>query len=148
MNQPRMNANEREEGYDAIVGIILEHDPTAQAVYLFGTYGTMDEWPSSDVDIAILLPPAEAKRAGALDMGDLRLTLEGLLGKDVDLINLRQVSTVLQKEVVFADRRIFCADVYAADEFEMLTLSFYQKLNQERAGVLADGLANGKFYDV
>ena len=132
----------------SIVHIVLEHYPEAQAVYLFGTYGTMDEWPSSDVDIAILLPPAEAKRAGALDMGDLRLTLEGLLGKDVDLINLRQVSTVLQKEVVFADRRIFCADVYAADEFEMLTLSFYQKLNQERAGVLADGLANGKFYDV
>lgn len=131
-----------------IIPIVLEHYPDAQAIYLFGTYGTADEWPDSDVDIAILLPPAEAKRAGVLDMGDLHLALEVLLGKDVDLINLRQVSTVLQKEVVFADRRIFCADVYAADEFDMLTLSYYQKLNQERAGILADGLAHGKFYDV
>ena len=138
----------KEPPLTSIVRIVLEHYPEAQAIYLFGSYGTENEWPDSDVDIAVLLPPAEAKRAGALDMGDLRLTLEGLLGKDVDLINLRQVSTVLQKEVVFADRRIFCADVYAADEFEMLTLSFYQKLNQERAGVLADGLANGRFYDV
>lgn len=131
-----------------IVRIVLEHYPEVQAIYLFGTYGTLDEWPDSDVDIAVLLPPAEAKRAGALVMSDLHLVLETLLGKDVDLINLRRVSTVLQKEVVFADRRIFCADVYAADEFEMLTLSFYQKLIQERAGILADGLANGKFYDV
>jgi len=138
----------KEPPLTSIVRIVLEHYPEAQAIYLFGSYGTENEWPDSDVDIAVLLPPAEAKRAGALDMGDLRLALEALLGKDVDLINLRQVSTVLQKEVVFADRRIFCADVYAADEFEMLTLSFYQKLNQERAGVLADGLANGRFYDV
>ncbi len=131
-----------------MVPIVLEHYPEAQAIYLFGSYGTEVEWPDSDIDIAVLLPPAEAKRAGALDMGDLHLAMEALLGKDVDLINLRQVSTVLQKEVVFADRRIFCADLYAADEFEMLTLSFYQKLNQERAGILADGLANGKFYDI
>ncbi len=65
----------------------------------------------------------------------------------MDLINLRQVSTVLQKEIIMADRRIFCADPYAAAEFEMLTLSYYQKLNKERAGILAEGLRSGSFYN-
>ena len=133
---------------EAIVRIILQHYPAAQAIYLFGSYGTADEWPDSDVDIAMLLPPDEAKRAHPVAMSDLALALGHLLGKDVDLINLRQVSTVFQKEIIMADRRIYCANSYAADEFEMLVLSLYQKLNEERAEVLAEGLRSGRFYNV
>lgn len=134
--------------YDVIVRTVVEHYPAAQALYLFGTYGTADEWPDSDVDIALLLPPEEAKKAGTLMMSDLLFALEKTLKKDVDLINLRQVSTVFQKEIVFSGRRIFIADEYAGDEFEMLVLSFYQKLNDERAEVLAEGLRSGRFYNV
>lgn len=81
-------------------------------------------------------------------MSDLRFALQDLLKKDVDLINLRLAPTVFQKEIILAERRIFCADRYAADEFEMRVLSFYQKLNQERAGIMAEGLRSGRFYDV
>ena len=131
-----------------IIETILDHYPNVQGIYLYGTFGTEDEWPNSDVDIALLLPPAEAKQAGSLMMSNLYSALVTRLRKDIDLVNLRQVSTVLQKEVVAADRRIFCADEYAADEFEMLTLSFYQKLNEERAEILAEGLKSGRFYNV
>jgi predicted nucleotidyltransferase len=131
-----------------IIETILDHYPNVQGIYLYGTFRTEDEWPNSDVDIALLLPPAEAKQAGSLVMSDLYLALATKLKKDLDLVNLRQVSTVLQKEVVAADRRIFCADEYAADEFEMLTLSFYQKLNEERAEILVEGLKSGRFYNV
>ncbi|MDP2984370.1 MAG: nucleotidyltransferase domain-containing protein [Candidatus Latescibacter sp.] len=131
-----------------IVRIILEHYPTAQAIYLFGTYSTEFERPDSDVDIAILLPHSDAKREGFMTFSDAVVALERLLGKDVDLINLRQVSTVFQKEIIMVERRIFCANTYAADEFEMLTLSFYQKLNEERADVLAEGLRSGRFYNI
>ena len=136
---------------DVIVRTVLEHYPTAQAIYLFGTYGTADEWPASDVDIALLLAPQQAKTAGLLALSDLRFELEALLKKEVDLINLRRVPTVLQKEVIAADRRIYPAisewhgDPYAADEFEMLTLCFYQKLNEERADIIEDALATGRF---
>lgn len=132
----------------AIIQTVLTHYPAAQAIYLFGTYGTPDEWPNSDVDIALLLPPEEAKRAGHMALSNAHVALERLLGKDVDLINLRQVSTVFQKEIIMAERRICCADAYAADEFEMLVLSYYQKLNEERADVLAEGLRSGRFYNV
>jgi predicted nucleotidyltransferase len=131
--------------YDVIVRSILEHYPTAQAIYLFGTYGTADEWPDSDVDIAVLLAPQQAKAAGSLALSALRFELEASLKKEVDLINLRRVPTVLQKEVIAADRRIYQADEYAADEFEMLTLSYYQKLNEERAEIVEDALATGRF---
>ncbi len=65
-----------------------------------------------------------------------------------DLINLRTAPVILCKEVVNADRRIDCADENAADEFEMLTLSFYQKLNEERREIVESGLSAGRFYDV
>ena len=65
-----------------------------------------------------------------------------------DLINLRTAPVILRKEIIAADRRIYCADEYAADEFEMLTISFYQKLNEERRGIVESALKTGRFYDV
>ena len=131
-----------------IIKIILERLPQAQAIYLFGSYGTDNEWPDSDADIAVLLPDEQAKEAGPLNLIKLSSKLERLLKKGVDLINLRLVSTVFQKEIVVADRRIFCADRYAADEFEMLTFSYYQKLNEERKQILEEFFKTGKAYAV
>ena len=133
---------------EQIVQTILTHTPQVQAVYLFGSYGTADERPTSDVDIALLLPPEQAKVVGNLLLGELHLALAELLGKEVDLVNLRQVSTVFQKEIVMTGRPIFCADAYAAAEFEMLTLSYYQKLNEERREILAAFKESGRAYDV
>lgn len=134
--------------YRPIIEAVLNHYPEVQAVYLFGSYDTEYQWPNSDVDIALLLPPEKVREVGPLALGPLWFELERRLGKTVDLINLRQVSTVFQKEIIMADRRIYCGDEYAADEFEMLTLSFYQKLNQERREVLVEGLRSGRFHNV
>lgn len=131
-----------------IIEAVLNHYPDIQAIYLFGSYDTEYQWPNSDVDIALLLPPKKVREAGSLALGPLWFELERRLGKTVDLIDLRQVPTVFRKEIIAADRRIYCGDEYAADEFEMLTLSFYQKLNQERREVLAEGLRSGRFHDV
>jgi predicted nucleotidyltransferase len=129
-----------------ITKMVLQYYPDAQAIYLFGSFGTEDEWPSSDVDVAVLLSPEESKKAGNMTMGKLHLALESILKMDVDIINLRNVSTVFQKEIVTADRRIYTGDSYAAEEFEMLTLSYYQKLNEERAEIIESVVAEGRFY--
>lgn len=130
---------------DAIIRTIRRRHPDVQAIYLYGAYGTDDEWPGSDVDIALLFDSQRSKTLEPLPMGDLRFDLEALLGKEADLINLRQAPTVLQKEVIAADRCIFKADGCSADEFEMMTLSNYQKLNEERKDIVKDGLAVGRF---
>jgi predicted nucleotidyltransferase len=121
---------------EQIIRTVLKHYPETQAVYLFGTFGTDRQFPGSDVDIALLFPHQQAGIIGTLAMTDLRFELERLLKMDVDLINLRRAPTVLQKEIITADRRIYTADKYAADEFDMLTISYYQKLNEERAEIL------------
>lgn len=132
----------------AIVQAVLVFYPDAQAIYLYGSYDSDDARSDSDVDIAILLPPEKAKKAGSLAMSELRFSLEDLLKNTVDLVNLRLVSTILRKEVVATGRRIHTGDEYAADEFEMLTISFYQKLNEERAEILDEFWKTGKAYRV
>jgi predicted nucleotidyltransferase len=149
--QQRHSNDERDWGVSptkAIVQMICEDYPDVQAVYLFGSWGTEDEWPSSDVDIAMLLPPDKAKTLDLFALIGTQSKLETLLHKPVDLLNLRQVSTVFQKEVIMADRRVYTGDEYAAEEFEMLTISYYQKLNEERAEILDEFQRTGKAYNV
>jgi predicted nucleotidyltransferase len=133
---------------DVIMRIVLEHYPTTQAIYLFGMYSTADEWPDSDVDIAILLPPEQARRRPQLMLTPCHYALADALGKPVDLLNAREVSTVLQKEIVKSGRRLYCTDDDAAAEFEMLTLSHYQKLNEERKAILEAFRETGRAYAV
>ena len=124
---------------------ILAALPDTQAIYLFGSAASGALRPDSDVDIAVLLPAVLARRVGNLGGSDLRLALESRLSRDVDLINLRQAPTVFQNQIIVDGRRIHCADEGAAEEFEMHVLSLYQKLQAERAGVVADGLSSGRF---
>lgn len=133
---------------EAIVQTILVHYPNVQGIYLFGSCMTEDEWPDSDIDLALLLPPVEAKQVRHLVMSDCAIELARVLDKEVDLLNARTISTVFRKEIVTKGRLLYCADRYAVDEFEMLTLSFYQKLNEERGEIIESALADGRFYNI
>lgn len=130
------------------IDAVLSHYPTIQAIYLFGSFATENERPDSDADVALLFAPDETKTSGSLIRSRLHSELEHLLCRDVDLINLRSVSTVLQKEIIAADRRVYVGDEKAAAEFEMLTLSLYQKLNEERAEIIESAIAGGRLHQV
>ncbi len=119
-----------------------------QAVYLFGSFAGGEPWPASDVDIALLLPFKTAAKAGPLYMTDLRLSLEHLLMRDVDLINLREISTVFQHEIITMGKRLDCRDTLACEEFEMLVMSYYQQLNRERCEILEAFWKTGRAYPV
>lgn len=144
-SQPERPAGQAAESL--IIGIVSRYYPEAQAIYLYGSFGTDTEWPDSDADIAVLLPEESFAAAGNLMLNDCARELERVLRRDVDLVNLRQVSTVLQMQIIFG-RLIACADRYAVDEFEMLTLSLYGKLNEERAAILEAFAQTGKAYEV
>lgn len=105
---------------------------------MFGSRAAGTPHPGSDCDVAVLLPPETAHRAGTLALSELHQTLERRLRREVDLVNLRLASTVFAKEVIATGERIACVDAAAADEFEALTFSLYQELNVERADLLRD----------
>ncbi len=133
---------------DQIVKIILSFYPETQAIYLFGSYATPDEWKDSDVDVALLLPHAMLPLSPPLMLSSCHFALSEALGKTVDLVSAREVSTVMQIQIIKDDRVLYCADENAVAEFEMLTMSFYQKLNEERKEILEAFEETGRAYNV
>ena len=132
---------------ETIVKTVLHFYPDVEAIYLFGSYLTPDQQQDSDVDIAVLFPHERAKLLNSLAMSDCRAALENVLKRTVDLVNLRKVNTVFQNEIVQQGRTIYQQNERVVDEFEMLTLSFYQKLNEERAGILEEILETGRILE-
>ena len=132
----------------AIAAAVREALPEVQGIYLFGSHADGTQRRGSDVDLGLLLPPSGQTAARNLFTHPVLQRLQGIAGCDVDLVDLRQVSTVLQKEVVMRGRRIYCADDLAVDEFDLSVMSRYQKLNEERAALLKQFQETGRAYDV
>lgn len=132
-----------------IVTTVCVRFADVQAIYLFGSVADGTANVTSDLDLALLLSPKQARKEKKnLFMDPLHKELQSLAGRNVDLLNLRKMPTVLQKEIVMEGRRIYCRDQLAADEFELTVLSRYQRLNHERAEILAQFEASGRAYDV
>ncbi len=70
------------EMLDKIIREIVEHYPDTQGIYLFGSFGTEDERADSDVDIALLLPPIQARAEQDLQASRCRASLVKLLRRD------------------------------------------------------------------
>lgn len=132
--------------YQSIIRPILAEYPEIQAIYLFGSWGTDEQLPDSDLELALLLPVKLAKLVAPWEWLALAARIAEQVGvAQVDLINIRSVDTVFRREIIAAERQIYCADEHAAAEFEMLTLSFYQQLQEERRDIIRDAVSSGRF---
>jgi predicted nucleotidyltransferase len=124
--------NTKQTMTEEIIQTIVTYYPDLQAIYLFGSTASGEERLDSDIDIAVLLPPRKGRLTENPNFSECLVRLESLCRKTVDLVDLRHVSTVFQKEIIATGQLLYCADRDAVDTFEMLTLSYYQKLNEER----------------
>ncbi len=131
-----------------IIPSIRRFYPDVEAIYLFGSYGTEHETGESDVDLALLLPPLVAKKEGSLVMKDGWFSLYKTLARPVDLINLRLVDTMFQSEIIQSGRLLFCADEVSRLSFEMMALSLYQKLQDERKGIVESIMKSKRVYSL
>ncbi|MEZ4274432.1 MAG: nucleotidyltransferase domain-containing protein [Nitrospirales bacterium] len=112
------------------------------AVYRFGSQVKGTVHSKSDIDLAVLacnpLVPGQ--------LAELQQNLAVVLNCDVDLIDLRAVSTVMQMQVLSTGECLLCEDVQAREVFEMIVYASYARLNEERAGILDDVRARGSVY--
>ncbi len=88
----------------------------------------------SDLDPALL---AQAELL-PLQLWETARNLAFRLGMNVDLLDLRKASTVMQMQVITNGRLVYCRDEAACGAFENLTYSKYARLNEERAGIHQD----------
>lgn len=113
-----------------------------QALWLFGSYGTEYAGSGSDIDLALLLPPGRS--ADPVRWRECLQELEETLHSEVDLVDLRHAPMTFRNEILEAARPLAIRDAFAAGEFETLTISLWQKLNEERKGILADIQTSGR----
>ena len=132
----------------AIARIVDAAYPEVEGIYVYGSAADGTLGMHSDVDLAALLPPEKAKAAGSLALSEARFQLEEALGRPVDLVNARIVPIVLQKEIVARGIRVFAGDRSRIEAYEMLVLSLYGKLNEERREILDEFYATRRAYPV
>ena len=141
----RMTREHRSDTADDLNRLVLDAHPDAQAIYLYGTWGTDAQRSDSDVDIAVLLPHGAAMRTDRWQWHLLAVAVAGAAGAEhADLVNLRRVDTSLQAEILRTGRLTYSGDNDARLGFESLVLSMYQKLNAERAGIRAAIVGSGR----
>nr|WP_238480675.1 nucleotidyltransferase domain-containing protein [Desulforadius tongensis] len=112
-------------------------------IILFGSAVKGNMRDESDVDIAFL----SDKKFSAYDLFMIGQGLAGLLGRDVDLVDLEEVSTVFQVQVLGNGRIIYCTDEKKRIAFQMLALKKYARLNEERRRVIEKITMRGSVYE-
>lgn len=127
---------------DRLVQVLLAAVPDCQAIYRFGSWGTENERPESDLDLAIL-PDVPLD---SLHRWELAQKLAILAGRDVDLVDLLAASTVLRMQVLAQGERLYSADETFVARFEISVLSSYARLNEERREILDDVRRRGTVY--
>ena len=115
--------------------------PNALGIYAFGSrvQGTADA--QSDLDLAVLV----AGYADPLQLFEMANQLADKLGYEVDLLDLRAASTVMQYQVITTGSRLWAKDVQAG-LFEAFVLSAKTSLDEARAELLSEIREDGDVY--
>ena len=116
--------------------------PGLIVLYSFGSQSRGAARLDSDVDLAVLAstPIPELRRF------ELAQELATQLHRDVDLVDLRRVSTVMRMQVLSTGVCLKAPDEPARQEFEMYTYADYARLNEERREVLKGITHRGLVY--
>jgi predicted nucleotidyltransferase len=110
------------------------------AVYLFGSRARGDALPDSDLDLAFLA----SQKMDPVLRWKLQEDLASLGHRDVDLVDLRQASTVMRVQVLRDAVLLLDLAPSARQAFEAFALGAYARLNLERRGILADVAARSR----
>lgn len=127
--------------FSPILQLLQQRLPNLMAIYAFGSQiaGTADK--NSDLDLAVLV----AGYADVIELWDISSDIAELANCEVDLLDFRAASTVMQYQILTTGKRLFVTD-YNVDIYEAAVLSEMTNLNEARAGLLSDIREQGAVY--
>ena len=123
-----------------ILAAVREALPGVRRVYLFGSRAVGEEWPDSDLDLAVVLD-------GPADSVSLWMAGEDIASRldvDVDLIDLLKADTVLKHQIVTNGKLLFTNDPVEAERYEIFILNDMMELNEARRPLIADIMREGR----
>ncbi|WMT19061.1 type VII toxin-antitoxin system MntA family adenylyltransferase antitoxin [Parageobacillus toebii] len=112
-------------------------------IYLFGSEAQQQARQDSDIDLAFLSERTLSHYERFMIAGELA----AILNCDVDLVDLKEATTVFQSQVVGKGKVLYCADDDKKAQFEMKVFKEYAKLNEERAEILERIRKRGAVYE-
>ena len=132
----------KDEKLESTVTYLKQTVPGLLVVYRFGSEAQGTARPGSDIDLAVLAQ----NRLAPNTLVELQQGLATILHRDVDLIDLRAISTVMQMQVLSTGDCLFSGEHRAREWFEMVVYASYARLNEERSGILDDVRTRGSVY--
>jgi predicted nucleotidyltransferase len=111
-------------------------------IYFFGSVLTDNFREDSDIDIAFL----SDSKISDYDVFIIAQNIADIVNRDVDLINLKNSSTVFKAQVIGNGKVIFCNDNNRRMFFEMRSFKEYTLLNEERQVILDNIKKRGSVY--
>jgi predicted nucleotidyltransferase len=113
---------------------LLSTFPNLLAIYVFGSFGTQYEIDTSDLDLALISPTP----LDPVQLWYLAQEIARKIDRDVDLVDLREASTVFRFQVITNGSRIYCRNKIDCDFLETSYISMYLRLNEERKEMIND----------
>ena len=120
---------------------LQQHVPSLLAISVFGSQAQHTATQSSDLDLAILM----AGKMDTLQLWQLSTELAKQFHMDVDLLDLRAASTVMQYQIIMQGQCLWQQDAQG-DLYECFILREKLELDAGRAGLLEDIQARGSVY--
>ena len=117
-----------------IIDLLKKMIPDLLGIYVFGSYADNTSTADSDIDIAFLT----YSKISAIKKWEIQEELASVLAIDVDLIDLKDATTILRTEVIEKGKLIYAVDSTEIGQFEMTTYSMYADLNESRMDILTD----------
>jgi uncharacterized protein len=134
-----MSDTDRQQILDTARDALLGAFPNVWAIYVYGSFARGDESRSSDIDLALLLPPDEE----IVDLLSVVSDVSTRVHREVDLIDLRKVSDVLRREVLAEGRILYVSQPDRVLEWEGTAMSRYQRYREEVRELLEDFQSTG-----
>jgi predicted nucleotidyltransferase len=124
---------ERQRILNAACEVLARALPEAWAIYVYGSFARGDDGPSSDVDLAVLLPP----KAMPPDKLGLIAEVSRAIGREADLVNLRDANLDLIHDLLRDGRQLLVRQPDAVLGWEAERMTDYADFNPRRADILA-----------
>jgi len=125
----------------AIISTLQQSLPRLLAIYAFGSRVTGGASAESDLDLSVLVEGY----ADVVALWELASDVANIAGCEVDLVDLRAASTVMQYQIITSGERWWAKDVQAG-LYEVFILSEKTDLDTRRAALLTEIKAEGKVY--
>ena len=119
----------------------LKNEINPFAIILFGSYSRNTQNKESDIDIAIKGNNIDLKK-----IYELKQKLEDISQKDVDLVDLDDISDVFRYEILMNGIKLFCQDDYKIDLYKLDMCREYLELNESRQDIIQRVKNGGSIY--